>query len=560
MFDFFLIFFFLGLVAASYLDDEALIWKGRFTTPSATLNNFVANFNKTFFFGPHGPIPWWNPNGLNSFEFSTTLQSGGAPLGCAAGAALRFDQGFLVDVDPDNQFVSEVFGGFFYSPLFNASLANTPAISRQWTQALAPRPNPPPIAATTAQRAAVLTLALSHVAFDPVSLACSPALAALARRQPEFLALRLSLNNFDNDNTSTTFATGDVVIALGAASDPFFVEPPRVAGVAKAGGGAAVALGPAVPFEIVNGQLRLDLGTAVPTVAPGGASALSQLRLGVLRGAAGPTWLANGAIATDAATILKSGGIARVPLTPIEATLLASRALVLADSGGNALLWERDDGAVVRAYPRVIRLRRAAAREPVIVRTWRFGQPVATSVAVKTVPSPMPQRADRVNNAPPGIVALANGTFFSTNASGTALTAAAMTRPVGVGELPDCRQPLRSQMYFLNLLVGQLLPYDDAAGRELLSVRIWTVLPPTAHGNASLVWADVAELFQPYSWLYPAMVPFADLSSQAGVAASKRMIASTMSMSILDAGFMPVTRDLDEPAQQRMVLFAKQQK
>jgi hypothetical protein len=37
------------------------------------------------------------------------------------------------------------------------------------------------------------------------------------------------------------------------------------------------------------------------------------------------------------------------------------------------------------------------------------------------------------------------------------------------------------------------------------------------------------------------------------------MIASTMLASFLDARFMPVTRDLDTAAQQRMVLFAQQQ-
>jgi hypothetical protein len=158
---------------------------------------------------------------------------------------------------------------------------------------------------------------------------------------------------------------------------------------------------------------------------------------------------------------------------------------------------------------------------------------------------------------PAGVVAFAGA--IQTNRSGVAVPTLSMTRAFNASELPAPRQPLRSQMFFLELQTAPLVP-NDTSGRDLLSVRAWSELPPPINGaNASLVWDDVSFLFEPYSWLYPSMAQFADMSSQAGVAASGAMIASTMLASFLDARFMPVTRDLDTAAQQRMVLFAQQQ-
>jgi hypothetical protein len=80
-------------------------------------------------------------------------------------------------------------------------------------------------------------------------------------------------------------------------------------------------------------------------------------------------------------------------------------------------------------------------------------------------------------------------------------------------------------------------------------------LPPLING--SVQWSDVEHLFTPYSWLYPSMNAMVDMSSAAGIGKAARAIASLMSMSIDQRLYMPVTRDLDEPAQQRMIQFAK---
>jgi hypothetical protein len=543
------------------LSNSSVWLTGQFTTPSATLNNFVRNFDAANRFNM---TPWWNPAGLNGFSLNVQLTgsaAGNAALGCAANGVLKLSEAFLVDIDPDQQFVSELFSAAVWTlydargqnALLNATLGGTFGLQRQWSQAAQPRPHPQPIGLATTQRAAVLTLTLDNVKVAAAARLCSPALRNVRRS----LALRLAMNNFDSDSTSPTFASGDLALTLGPARDVHWPDPTRLAGLAVAG--APHRLGPGVPFAIADGVLLLDLAAAVPTAVPGGATLLSQLRLGVQRGGGGVAWLANGLIASDVASLQQVGFVVPVPLTVAEQSLLASRPLVIADAHGAPLVRERDDGVLLRAFPRVIRVRDHAAPVPITVRSWRFGVPQSTTVAVRAVPSPMRARPDRLNNDPAGVVQLSSGARFATNASGVASVAVVQVRPIGVGELPAPRQPMRSQMYFLQLTDVSAAPLaNDTAGSDLLSVHVWATLPPTRSGNATLTWGDVSFLFEPYSWLYPSMQSFADLSSAAGVAASRRMIAATMSAGFFDDSFMPVTRDLDIAAQKRMIDYCLQ--
>jgi hypothetical protein len=545
--------------STSYLSNSSIWFDGEFTTPSATLNNFVRNFDPNNRFNM---TPWWNPAGLNGFSLNVQLSGSSASLGCAANAVLKLSEAFLVDIDPDQQFVSELFSASVWTmfdasgqhALLNATLGGTFGLQRQWSQAAQPRPHPQPIGLSTTQRAAVLVLTLDNVKVSSAARLCSPALRNLRRS----VSLRLAMNNFDSDSSSPTFASGDLAVTLGPAPDVRWPDPTRIAGVAV---GGAQPFGPGVPFAVVDGVLLLDLATAVPTTVPGGASVLPQLRVGVRRGGGGVAWLANGLIATDVASLRQVGFVVAVALTVAEQSLLASRPLLIADASGAPLIRERDDGVLLRAFPRVIRVRDQATPVPVSVRSWRFGVPQSTTVAVKLVPSPMKARPDRVNSVPAGVVQLSAGSRFATNATGVASVAVVQVQPLQVSQLPAPRQPMRSQMYFLELTDVSGAPVaNDTGGTDLLSVRVWAALPPTLSGNSTLVWADVAFLFEPYSWLYPSMQGFADLSSAAGVAASRRMVAATMSAGFLDDGFMPVTRDLDSAAQQRMIDYCLQNK
>lgn len=540
----------------SYLSNSSVWLSGQFTTPSATLNNFVRNFDPANRFNM---TPWWNPAGLNGFSLTAQLTGGAAALGCAANGVLKLSEAFLVDIDPDQQFVSELFSASVWTlydslgqhALLNATLGATFGLQRQWSQAAQPRPHPQPIGLATTQRAAVLVLTLDNVKVSAAARQCSPALRTVRRS----VALRLAMNNFDSDSSSPTFASGDLAVTLGPAPDVRWPDPTRLAGVAVAG---APHFGPGVPFAIVDGVLLVDLATAVPTAVPGGANLFAQLRLGVQRGAA-VVWLANGLIASDVASLQQVGFVVPVPLTAAEQSLLASRPLVIADANGAPLVRERDDGVLLRVFPRVIRVRDHATPVPITVRSWRFGVPQSTTVAVHAVPSPMRARPDRVNNDPAGVVKLSVGARFATNGTGVASVSVVQGRSIAVGDLPAPRQPMRSQMYFLQLTDASSAPVaNDTGGSDLLSVRVWATLPPTVSGNATLTWADVSFLFEPYSWLYPSMQSFADMSSAAGVAASRRMIAATMSAGFFDDSFMPVTRDLDISAQQRMIDYCLQ--
>ena len=111
------------VVHASYLATDALSLAGRFRNNAATLNNFVANFAPAH----RGKLtPWWNAAGLNEFGLRTELRlSSPVSTDCAAGATLRSPRGlYLIDLDPDQQFQSVLFGRtqFALAPVANSSV------------------------------------------------------------------------------------------------------------------------------------------------------------------------------------------------------------------------------------------------------------------------------------------------------------------------------------------------------------------------------------------------------------------------------------------------------
>jgi hypothetical protein len=441
------------------------------------LNNFVRNFDPQNKFNM---TPWWCPEGLNGFTMDAPIHVLSnvhrQDLGCLDNSSITLGSAFLVDIDPDQQFVSVLFGvdsvqiqgvsGGSGAPAMSAKLNENFALMAQWTMAQQPRARPQPIAASTPQRAAQLTASLDAIAFDATALACSPALRRLQHdvaRAKHGAALRLAMQNFDNDNRSTTFGRGDVSVQLGASSDRAFPNLPRIAEQ------RSPLVAPQLAFELHTAadRLLLDVGAALATQRPGGDAVVDALRIGVRRAASGVHWLLNGNVNTTRGALLARNYVLSVALTPSETALLANRALVIAAaSSGDVLAEERRDGMLLRVYPRVLRLRRADATAHVAVKTWRFGQeitvrdrlcslhtnyrlPTATSVVVRPVASPMRARPDRINNAPSDGVLLdrRSSPTLHTNASGLA-SPLLSTRRIALYELPAPRQPLRSQVFF----------------------------------------------------------------------------------------------------------------
>jgi len=97
----------------SYLDQPRINFTGRFFTNVSTINNDLTNYD------PNSPVsdPGWNPNGVALFKFdSCTVTGVQAPgdnsglVGASLVSQTKPAPGKLVDLDPDQQSLSQVIG------------------------------------------------------------------------------------------------------------------------------------------------------------------------------------------------------------------------------------------------------------------------------------------------------------------------------------------------------------------------------------------------------------------------------------------------------------------
>ena len=407
----------------------------------------------------------------------------------------------------------------------------------------------------------LFSLIKTKATFDPIALNCSPALRRFKSSidaNGGFVSIRLAMTNFDNNNASATFASGDVQVDIGANDDALFPEPPRLAIRPRS---TTVRFGPSAPFQINTGrsgehELAVDLAVALPTTRPGSETEIQAVKFGVLRRSGAVTWLQRAThVPTSRAALERSNGVVRVSLSAAEAKLLQSRPLGIACLNNTIVLRERADGALLRAHPKALRLRSASAVSQIAVRTHKFGQPAAVSASLTQVPSPMRPRPDRINNEPTAgasFVSASSGSaiVLVTNSSGMgALNVSASSFPLSA--LPACRQPLRSNVYFreLNPLnrTGAVADRDGAS--VTLTARVW------ADENLSGNWSDVGPIFEQYAWLYPSMNQIVDMSSKQAVTDAAQGILATMTSDFYSAHYMPVSRDLGSNDAQAMIDF-----
>ena len=105
--------------------------------------------------------------------------------------------------------------------------------------------------------------------------------------------------------------------------------------------------------------------------------------------------------------------------------------------------------------------------------------------------------------------------------------------------MPERRSFIGSQVYFLGgpwEAWGQISTNSGAA----ISVLVFDNPPPIDNPT----WADVLPVLKQYAVLYPAMTQRIDLSDYQAVFSNSAEILDVISLPILDAAHMPVTRDL----------------
>lgn len=587
----------------SYLNPLRLHFAGVFEAAVSTVNNDPVHYDNARFQPSYaepatGTAPgqfngWFNPRGsgdwrLHDCAVTSAFLADGSPapaadpvLGCLVADSDRGVAAKLVDLDPEQQLVSEIFG----LELRIASAAGETllrgrfepvAFTDIWdrgTGGAAPGPAGAPgdLAAGAMFQSAATDLAWGDIGGSPFLLALREAVAAAPSPS---LSVKFNVDGFNMTPGAALFMTGRIVGTIGpaGAGEPRHFVAGRQFMPLAAPGGTFFSPAGGVNFcagvvDRATRRVYLDLGNALPTAEPGGpaadlgdlalcagssgdagSGAVPPVPLGVLAAAdyTRPSWYP----ATAGVAVFPPGR----PLTDDELALVEAGPLSLATAspaapGGQpaVLISEPADGLFVRADQFVFRLNPGESAEVSLYAT-RFGQPYA-GAGVLAVPVPgqlQPDSPLAPGQAPPVAVpagALRYPARVVTDPRGVALLdlrAADPGRP---------RDYIDGQVYALCPVLEPVLESVLAAPGDpypfnqwnFISVRVWSGFtpdePPTWHGA-------IEPVLRQYANLYPVMGDFLDLGDYEQVCAQAEWLAVAFSRGIDDPGSMPVTRDL----------------
>ena len=568
----------------SYLNPLRLHFSGSFEAAVSTVNNDPVHYDSARFKPSYaelqaGTAPdelngWFNPDGsgdwrLHGCTVTSAFVADGSPaartdpiLACLVADSDRRAAAKLVDLDTEQQLVSEIFG----LEMRIATTAGETLLRGEFE----------PVAfmdiwdrggsAGDLAAGAMYQSVLTHLRWGDIGR--SPFLRALRDAAGRS---RLSVK-FNVDGFSITpgarFMMGRIVGTIGPAGR----DEPRhfVTGrqfMALPGPGAAAFFAPAgqvnfcvAAVDHTTRRVYLDLGNALPTTTPGGPmSGLGDLALhlppsGQAAAPAGSTQsigVLSAAYYTDPAWYPATAGIAVFPpdrpLTDDEVAALSSGplSLVATAPGGQptVVISEPDGGLFVRADQFVFRLNPGESVGVDLYAT-RFGRPCA-GAEVLTVPVPEQLQPDSPlapGQAPPVAVP----------ADAVQYPARVVTDTRGRARLRLCvRDPGRprdyidGQVYALcpmleSTVVAPVDPYPYNQW-NFISLLVWSGFqpdePPTWHGA-------IEPVLRQYADLYPVMRDFLDLSDYEQVCAQAKRLIFAFDLGIDDPDAMPVTRDL----------------
>ena len=562
----------------SYLDVLRFHFTGRFFTDVSTINNDPAHYSKDFereVSWEQGGDGWWNPMGGNRFRFedvtvTSAVDSDGKPIAAASDPILRLSvqsigrpDGKLVDLDPDQQMVSMIFGlklGLIdddTGALFFEGEVIPVAFSDIWRRDA--REGSPNDEAACAYYQSQIKVSKWG------DLSSSPFLQALRQRTADdLLSIKFSVDGFSMDYTRpATFCRGRVTGTIGWSSAQESVHwiPGRQFGTRNFPSVTIAMNYPGVPgvngvnhfvgrFDRQRRKVLLDLGNALEGAAGGPPKDVGPQILGVLDGARfvqlgrieylAPRWLEN------------TAGIVELPsdrsLTSAEAALIESAPLAIArPDGSNFQVVSEEQQDYVRADSFVIRIDPGDTAR-VEFRCTRRGQPLPNARIVFEV---LPLASAK----PPPTQPLGLPSSIAADANGIAvlsLTPSDPGNPRFFYASGEVRVEVDGQIY----KVGYRLDGQSYINRSnYLSILVWNTFrpdePPTWEGSMRPVFKQYADL---YPFMSQRMGPRnVDLAVFEQVANARVPILKTLQLAPNDPALMPVVRDLSKSRREAMV-------
>ncbi len=574
-----------------------LVFSGDFQADVSTVNNDVRHYD-TATFEPRFQQPasgatrngWWNPSGSGAFRLiGCTVQSVAHreprppvddPIGtCSVGGSASRVSGKIVDLDPQWQMASEIWGLTVSlvdaegGTLLEGSFEPAPFRDIHFGRQSPATPNGQPASAVYTSR---LTTVRSHV---PPGR--SPFLdELLAASDDGTLAVRLTTFGYSTDRRHPRFTLGRVVGALGPArrGEPRrFVLGRRLAPAEDGVTAANLTFADAV-VDQEAGLVTLDLGNTLPITDPFGTTAdTGPLALAVLRtpdrpdGSPGvregdvvplgdllelgridhgsPDWLS------------RTAGIVDLALDEPAAALAADRPLALVSpvgDGARVLLRETTGGLLARADDVVLRVDArsdTAVRARVRFSAARWGRPLdSATIRTRLAPRMSGLGAGPSSDPDPPTAPVPD---IGVPPEAVELPPSIVTDADGRAELPltvhDPGRPrgyLDGQVYVITYGVdGQPPEQQHRFDVVVLHVREAYAAP------ARPTWVDdVRPVLAPYGDLYPIMSRrLVDLGDYDAVREHAAIIELAFSRPLDDPNHMPVTRELSD-ARRAMLL------
>ncbi|HET8669609.1 MAG TPA: hypothetical protein VFM05_02990 [Candidatus Saccharimonadales bacterium] len=553
----------------SYLNLPRLCFAGVFSADPSTVNNTPQNYDPAV----TNPSPGWNPGGTGYWQFiGCTVQAvyyadgsictspeQDPIVGATFGTANQGSTGKIVDLDPEQQMVSEIWGqkvqlGTTGQPNSVEGKYDVAAFTDIWIRAVGNT------SGSDAPMGASYQSVITSLQWgDSIS---SQFLKELKKASPDKLSIKFNLDGINMTSGTPTFTQGRIVGTIGPAlkGEPDHLVFGRLLRSAPTVSSnpdeipSALLTPPGKPIFFtpckVEHDLKkiiVDVGNSISTTTPGGpmnTDGLGNLALAVLLPGGGMTILGDiNYQGSDWYTT--TAGIQEFNLTDPDLKAVEAYPLAIVrvkDSGENEILIQENSiGAFVRANKFVFRMEPG---EEVNVELYAtvFGKPAANQLIT------LVQDPASVNNmqSPPNPDSIPIGTPQSALQMAATVTTDAQGRaPIKLtaSDPGNPRQFIDGQVYGVRYIWGAQEPpdynHDPTSFVSVLVHDSYTYEdPPTWTTN-------VEPILGQYAKLYPYMTDkIVNLGNYQDVVSQKEAIRRVLSIPKDDPGYMQVTRDM----------------
>lgn len=559
----------------SYLNFPRLIFSGRFQADPSTVNNDPEHFDTSRFqpnydeFGKGATNGWWNPKGTGAWKFRdcvvTQVQYLDGSIctdptldpvvGLPVNSVVDRVEGKLVDLDPEQQMVSAIWGFQVYLGPKSGDIGfggdyEVASFGDIWVRY--PGGSPDSFFGAYYQSVIDLQKGITGASQSRYLQELQTTIGPDGKQ----LSIKFSVDGYVDDNTQQDFTFGRVTGAIGAQSA---TEPHQfVAGRTLAGIPGVQPAAMNTAYALASGNfLHLDVGNSFPTTSAGGKlNNFGNVQIAVTDSKGNTVLLGSIPYATPD-WYEQTAGIVSFPLSPANKTLIGSNPLSIVQPavvGYTTFCTEAANGVYVRADQFVFRFNPPETLTAKLYAT-KFGKPQSGATISfqmdstqmvgqqKQGPLPGPPAGTPTSAITfPNAKSLPKGAGYQvvTNSQGVAEIAIATTDP------GNPRGYIDGQVYGLTYQVG---PVPPAVGSQQNPSQILNLLVFSGYSiPAQPTWIeDVAPIFQQYADLYPVMKRIVDLSNYGSVMQHRYILKNVFSTPESNPNYMPVTRDLSAP-------------